>query len=68
MNLLSVFPQSCSGLAKSLESLNQSLDRKLVNVTMRKTGMNRADAERVVRDMVDREVARTMTKIEIGVI
>jgi hypothetical protein len=68
MNLLSKFPPSFSGLAQSVESLNESLDRKLVTMTMHKTGLDRPAAERLVRERVDREVAKTMTKMEVGII
>ncbi len=68
MNLRWVFPQNFLALAQSVESLNENLDRKLVNMTMSRTGVEREEAERIVRQRVEAELAKTMAKLEVGVI
>lgn len=67
MNLRWIFPQNFSTLEQSVNRLNDALDRRLVTKTMLKFKVPREVAERVVRERVDAEVAKTMAKLELGV-
>lgn len=51
--LTSIFRPSCSILEERVGRLNDVLDRRLVNMTMRKLKVSRSEAERIVHEKVE---------------
>lgn len=65
MTLGWTFPLNFSTLADRVQNLNDSLDRRLVNMTMNRLGVERAEAERIVSERVDAATAKTMTVLGV---